>query len=121
MTEFMIATLVGMTVVCVGGAILLMLSGRQQARLAARIATGSAVMPAQDEGKRQLVAILDKLGTLVAKGRTSVTLKEELARAGFHSAGASAAYIGIKVLLMLVGVLIGAMVAVALQLQFVTG
>src|SRR4051812_4316448 len=120
MTEFMIAALVGMTVMSLGGAVLLILAARQQARLAARIATGSVVAQGPNANKQMLVGILDKLGTMVAKGRTSLSLKEELARVGFHHASAPAAYIGIKMLLMVVGVMIGSMIALMLELQFVT-
>jgi tight adherence protein C len=121
MTELMIAALVGMTVMCVGGAVLLILSARQQSRLAARIATGSVAVENEGDGRQVLMGMLDKLGNRVSAGRTSVSLKEELARAGFHSDGASAAYIGIKVLLMMLGIVIGVMIAMTLQFQFVTG
>src|SRR4051812_36985516 len=118
MTQFMIAALVGMTVMCLGGAVLMVLSRRQQARLAARIATGSIAIETGDRGKQAIVNVLDKLGSIVSSGRTSVSLKEELARAGFHHAGASAAYIGIKVLLMIVGVILGGTIAMMTRMQF---
>jgi len=98
-----IAILTGVTVTALGGAAMLVHRGREEARKArARaLAERDAMQP---PGTRpRLVQTVHRVGQMVSSGRTSTTLQEELAGAGYHGTSAASVYLGAKVLLFLVG------------------
>src|SRR5437773_6614910 len=101
----LVAILTAIAVIAVGGAILVSRSERA-ARVAARMAAGSMVAESSDSRKEQFVATLDRVGQMVSSGPASSSLKEELAAAGFYSPAASAAFLGAKMLLLLLGIVL---------------
>src|SRR5207248_1349202 len=112
----LIAILTAVAVIAVGGAIMVARSERA-ARVAARMGAGAMIAESPDGRKEQFVATLDRVGQMVSSGETSRNLKEELAAAGFYSSAASAAFLGAKVLLLILGIIIAMMVGVGFNLS----
>jgi tight adherence protein C len=114
--ELLVAILVAVAVLCVGGAILVARAERST-RVAHRMALGSVAVSGGDDRREQVLSTLDRIGQMVSSGKTSRTLKEELASAGFYSPGASAAFLGAKTLLIFAGIIVAALMAMAFHLQ----
>lgn len=113
MLPILVAILAGLAVFCLGGALLVNRAARGR-RIAERIGVGPLTEPSS-EGAQRFVGALDRIGTAASSGKTSRKLKQDLANAGFHGPNAAAAFLGLKVLLLLVGLGLGASVAMALQ------
>lgn len=113
MLPVLVAILTGLTVICLGGAVLVNRSARQR-QIAERIGGGLLAGTAVD-GPQRLVGALDRIGTAASSGKTSRKLKQDLANAGFHGPGAAATFLGLKILLLLIGLGLGASVATMLQ------
>ena len=105
--QILISLLAGLSVMAVGGAILM-------ARLARgrRLKPGSATvagdpMPQQSTASfgPKFAGMIENVGTAVASGKASVTLREQLTQAGYHAENSAAVYIGAKMLLGGVGLL----------------
>jgi tight adherence protein C len=91
-------------VVCIGFAGMMLMSTRREAqagRLRAREEDAEVVT---DDGPR-IIKTVFRLGEAVTKGKTSRTLREELARAGYHGESAAAIYVGLKVMFLVIGVI----------------
>jgi tight adherence protein C len=106
-TEILISLLAGLAVMSVGGAVLLWYGTRRaplMARLQANIpAYVPLEPPVEAPSGLRLADLLTNLGTLISSGKSSKSLKEQLTQAGYHRADAAAAYLGCKVLLLVVG------------------
>jgi tight adherence protein C len=63
-------------------------------------------------GTGQVTKLVGNIGAVVSSGRSSSTLRQHLVQAGYHDANAAGVYIGVKILLLLVG-LLGAAALVA--------
>jgi tight adherence protein C len=61
-----------------------------------------------------MVDAVSRLGTSVSKGGVSQKLKQALAQAGFHDAGAPAVFLGAKVLLLIFGIAISIVIILPL-------
>jgi tight adherence protein C len=98
--ELIIPILVFVAVAALGSAIVAVLTSRRspiEPRL--RMLKG-ADMPPVDSDDPGLARVAAKIGQSVARGRTSLTLKEQLARAGYVHPSAAATYMGAKLLLL---------------------
>jgi tight adherence protein C len=111
MFQIIIPVLAGLSVLLLGGAILIA-RGAKRARIAARLSVdgGTSGVITTAEGS-PVIRALNSLGNVTMGGKTSRSLREDLARAGFHSKTSAATYIGAKVVFFAVGLAI----AVALQ------
>ena len=105
MLLIIVGILAGTSVVCLGGAVVALRSGRQSL-ISQRISGGVAPISSSQNARSMLVA-LDRIGTAVSSGKISRTLKQELTSAGFHAPAASAVFIGAKMLLLLLGLGLG--------------
>ena len=113
-TQIGISALVGISVIAIGGAIL-MLRRVKRAPMEARLRdiagaqiTGSspaAIAP-------RFTGMVGNLGTAVAHGKASVTLKEQLTQAGYHAESAAAVYVGAKLMLAVLGLVASAALVV---------
>lgn len=102
--ELVIPILVFVAVAALGSAIVAVLSSRRgsiEPRL--RMLKG-ADLPPVDSDDPGLARVATKIGQSVARGQTSLTLKEQLARAGYFHPSAAATYMGAKLLLLFIGI-----------------
>ena len=102
----LIAILTGLSVVLFGAALLIRRAEKNATDLARRRA-----MQDQDalegEGSRpRLIFTVQRAGEIVSKGKASRPLREKLAAAGYHSPSAAAVFLGSKVILFGIGVLV---------------
>jgi tight adherence protein C len=120
--QLIISALVGLSVVAIGGAILM---GRRvkRAPLEERLRQVAGAQMTGDSAAviaPRFTGIVENIGTAVAHGKASVTLREQLTQAGYHGENAAAVYVGAKLMLAAVGLLGAAALVVpsaALQIQ----
>ncbi|MHC4798117.1 MAG: type II secretion system F family protein [Planctomycetota bacterium] len=106
MYEQLIPLLTFLSVVTIGGAILVARAMRRQPlqnRLQAQVMEGQYSQPKLNSEQSWLIRMLDVIGGIVSSGGPSAGLQLELAKAGYHSHGAAVVYLGIKILLVIVG------------------
>jgi len=106
-TEIIISALAGLSVIAIGGAILM---GKRvkRAPLEARlrdVAGGNVSGGSAPAIAPRFTGMVENLGTRVAHGKASVTLREQLTQAGYHGENAAAVYVGAKLILATVGLL----------------
>ena len=123
MPTIIIAVLVGLTVMSLAGATLLVALKRRDDRVARMRALGQAAEvgvaePAEEstDGQR-LVDSVQRLGRKVSGGRASITLKEQLAAAGWHQPAAASVYLGAKAAMFLLGLVLFVVVLLPLDLS----
>jgi tight adherence protein C len=107
--QIAIPLLAGLSVMMVGGAVVLWYATRR-APLKRRLQAASAspaylpvVEPEAPVPGPKMAGLLANLGTFISAGKSSKSLSEQLTQAGFHHTDAAAAYLGCKMLLVLVG------------------
>ena len=93
-----------LSVVLIGGAILLRRSEKNAAELARRRAMQDHDVGTEDAGRPRLLFTVQRAGEMVTKGPGSQDLQQKLAAAGYHGASAVAVFLGAKVLLFGAGV-----------------
>jgi tight adherence protein C len=101
MSPLIFGLLILVTAVSIGGALLMIMKARHEAQ-AARLRAREEDAEITDDGPR-IIRTVFRLGEAVTKGKTSRSLREELARAGYHGQSAAAVYIGLKLLFLIVG------------------
>lgn len=111
--QMIFPVLVFLAIAAVGSALVAMTAGRRKS-LEPRLKSlqgGEAVLGASDQG---LARVASRLGGAMTQGKTSGSLKEQLARAGYYSESAAVTYLGTKFLMLMLGVagMLVAMVAV---------
>ncbi|MGB6970393.1 MAG: type II secretion system F family protein [Methyloceanibacter sp.] len=118
--ELLIPALVFVLVVGVGGILLAVRVSRRKP-LQDRLQGLDGRKPAAGIPTRRspLLRGLDRLGSFVSLGRFSPRLREELARAGYHGRAAAAVYLGAKVLLFAVGLIVLIMMLLPLRVSLV--
>ena len=117
--ELLVAIFVAVTVLCIGGAILVAKAGAPP-EIAHPMAIGSVPVSSTDSAASNSSPPWIASRS-VSSGRTSSTLKEDLASAGFYTPGASAAFLGAKTLLIFGGIVIAAMLGIAMHFQVRNG
>jgi len=118
--QLMIAILVFLAVMTIGGAILAARAARRkpvEERLRELQATGGREQAPADRAKPGLVGVLTYLGSHATLSKSSAGLQEELARAGFHGPNAAAIYLGAKILMLAVGLIVLALLLAATGLS----
>src|SRR6185369_5247822 len=106
-TQIIISALAGLSVIAIGGAIL-MGKRMKRAPLEARlrdVAGGNISGVSSSAIAPRFTGMVENIGTRVAAGKASVTLREQLTQAGYHGENAAAVYVGAKLLLAVVGLL----------------
>jgi tight adherence protein C len=116
MVQVLVPILAALSVFLIGGALMLA-ERRRRERIAARLAIGAEAGSGQ-AGASRLLRGLNSLGKLTGAGKTSTSLREDLARAGFHGPNAAAIFIGVKAGLFLLALLAAALLASAFDLSF---
>jgi tight adherence protein C len=116
MIQLLVPILAALAVFLIGGAVMLAARARRE-RIAARLAIGSSAS-VESQGPNPLLVMFDKLGKITGGKKTSTTLREELARAGFHSPNASAIFLGAKAALLLFFFIVSAVLASLFDLSF---
>jgi tight adherence protein C len=106
-TQILISLLTGLSVIAIGGAVLVSRRARRaplEARL--RQVAGNPMIdaPTSTFGPR-FTGMVENIGTAVAKGKASVTLREQLTQAGYHGESTAPIYVGAKLMLGVVGLL----------------
>src|SRR5258705_12250961 len=114
MHTLIIALLAGMAVASIGGAAVLVIRNRRDARVARQRALGQAeiiailgtadAQPQQSE-KVALLESVQRLGKRVSGGQASITLREQLAAAGWHQPPAPPLYPAPKARMFTLGLL----------------
>lgn len=117
MDTWLIAGLVAVTFVTIGGALILIQNTRREASAARQRATQDEVSPADLEDGPRLIRTVFRLGEAVSKGQASRNLREELAAAGFHSQSAAAIYMGTKLILGIAGLVMLLLLVIPADLQ----
>jgi|KBSSwiStaDraftv2_1062776.scaffolds.fasta_scaffold56800_3 tight adherence protein C len=126
MHTLIIALLAGITVASIGGAVVLLIRNRKDARVARQRALGQtdiiAILGTADAQPRESdkVALLDsvqRLGKRVSGGQASITLREQLAAAGWHQPSAASVYLGAKAAMFLIGLVLFALVLLPLDVS----
>ncbi len=115
-TDFLIPFLTFIAILALGGAVLTAASARRQLvqqRLSRLSEQGTAAAPLNESSF--LVRLLSRIGRMVSSKEPSISLREQLARAGYHHDSAPAVYLGSKMLLLLAGLIFLAMVVLPLQ------
>ena len=123
MPTLIIAVLVGLTVASLAGATLLVALKRRDDRVARMRALGQAAevgapQPAEEAAEgRRFVDGVQNLGRKVSGGRASITLKEQLAAAGWHQPAAASIYLGAKSAMFLLGLVLFVVVLLPLDVS----
>jgi len=99
------SSLVGLAVVCCGGALMLWRAAREERELARRRALQDYDVSAAPETGGGLGRWLHRLGARATAGRTSDSIRRQLTAAGYHGTAAGDVYIGAKLALFLLGLL----------------
>jgi len=119
MNTWLIAGLVAVTVMAIGGAIVLFQNARREAAAARqRAAHDESPSGSDDDGGPRLIRTVFRLGEAVSKGQSSRSLREELAAAGFHSQSAAAIYMGTKLILLIAGAIALSVMVFSSELAF---
>ena len=104
MQELLIAGLVLIAVLGIGGALVL-LSATRGRTLRDRLSLADRSQEGASSRYGNMSGALGRLGTMVSGVGPSRSLKEKLAFAGFHGSSAASVYLGTKLLLLVVGLL----------------
>jgi tight adherence protein C len=122
--DILVPVLAFFAVVALGGAVVAARLLRREP-LKARLDMGGGTAVAEPPGGRtRSLDAISRLGESVSGGKTSKTLKEQLAQAGYHDPAAPTIYMGAKMLLFIVG-LVGSLalfvpLALAMHLKVVS-
>lgn len=117
--QFIVAVLVGFSVICIGAAVLLARWARRaplQARLKDLSGGATLALPIEQNAPG-FTDVVGNVGTAISSGRTSRTLREQLTQAGYHHPKSAAIYVGAKFLLLAVGMLGSAVVILPTSLE----
>jgi len=119
MRIYLFSALVGLTVFAFGWGLLLLRAARREHALTRRRAMQDYDVPqAPVRSRGGLLNGLRQLGERAVAGQVSRGIHEDLARAGYHSAGAADVYMGVKVLCFVVGVVLFSVILIPLSTSF---
>jgi tight adherence protein C len=121
MSESLTPILAFIGVLTLGGGVILGLAVRRGSlrRLKADRSNTEVDAPqeAQSPGPRALLAGLRRLGHALSLGRVSANLCEHLTKAGFHQSSAATTYLGVKIMLLVLGGAVAAAVVLPTSLN----
>ncbi len=119
MFDLLIPIMVFLTVVLLGGGIVLAMAARRR-RLRTRLGPAEASSEGPATAPLPItVRATSRLGGMLSAGRVSARLKEQLARAGYYRQTAASSYLGGKLFLLLLGAVGAAGVLLAVDLSIV--
>ena len=119
-TILLFSSMVGLTVVCFGGAFLIWRASRFERNLARQRALQDYDVSTAVESPSGVKYALHRLGERVSAGETSDGMRKTLAAAGYHGAAAGDVFIGTKVLLFLLGLIGFSLLLMPAGLPFTT-
>src|SRR5262245_7835172 len=93
--QLLLPVLVFLAVAALGSALVALTAGRRKSfepRLRSMTGGGEAALGSGDQG---LVRVASRLGGAVSMGKTSGSLKEQLAHAGYYGENAASTYLGV--------------------------
>jgi tight adherence protein C len=116
--DVLVPVLAFAAVISLGGAIVAARLLRREP-LKARLSDigGGVAIEEAPAGRARSLDAISRLGESVSGGKTSRTLKEQLAQAGYHDPGAPAIYMGAKMALFIAGLVAAVAVLMPLPLQ----
>jgi tight adherence protein C len=118
--QYLVAVLVFVAIVSIGGAILNREAARRRAIRSRLLGGGQGEPPPEREGRRGILRPLSRLGTLLSSGKASGNLADTLAKAGFRDKSAPSIYMGLKVVLMIIGVVAAAILTAMFDIPLMT-
>ena len=120
--QIAIPLLAGLSVILVGGAVVLWYATRR-APLVRKLQAASSspaylpvLEPEVPVSGPKMSGMLANLGTFISSGKSSKSLSEQLTQAGLRHADAAAAYLGCKMLLVLVGLTVAWILLLSLSM-----
>lgn len=117
MIELIIPALVFVAVATVGSAIVTAIRGRRPS-IQPRLQGAGGEVSVVAGSDPWLGRAAKGIGEKVSRGRYSMTLREQLAQAGFHDQSAAAIYVGAKLLLLVIGIAAIGALMLLLDLSF---
>jgi tight adherence protein C len=105
MENIILPILVFVIIVSLGGMVI-MWQNKKRAALASRLNASENAAADIDQGESALQGFLGLVGRILSPGDASQTLREQMAQAGFFTASAPNAYMGAKMLLLFIGLLV---------------
>jgi len=114
MEPFLIPILVFIAVVGVGSAVAAAVASRRRSHT--RLETFQPV-PERRSGDEGLAKVVSRIGGAAGGRNVSLSLREKLARAGYFGESAATMYIGLKLLLLVVGLAAGVALLLVLELH----
>ena len=124
MPTLIFALLVGVAATCLGGAVLIVIRNRRDAKLSRMRALGQAeviaILGTADAPSKEKVPLLEsvqRLGARVSRGEASTTLREQLAAAGWHQPQAASVYLGAKALMFVIGLIVFVVVLLPMEMS----
>src|SRR5687768_12540192 len=125
MAEVFVPILTFLTVICIGGCVLVVRGARRRAleeRLyGATSSSGGMAVGGMTQGTR-LAGALEQVGRAVSSDApTPNDLREKLAHAGYYDTNAATIYMGAQLLLVILAIPLGGLVALLLRLSLVIG
>jgi tight adherence protein C len=128
MPDFIVPLLTFMSVVCIGGAVLVLRGARRrtlESRLfpeqSARLAMLGGTMGSPGQGHR-MVEALEQVGRAVSQStdiKSNSDLRERLVHAGFYEPAAATIYTGAQLMMVVLAIPLAGLVALALNLSLI--
>jgi len=119
MQEVLISLLTFLAVVLIGAALI---SARAEHKKRLQERLNAAVGPHEETlarpGESGLVRLLDSIGKAVSLNEPSRNLRESLAKAGYHGSNAASMYLGFKIALALLGLVVSILLVFPLTVSF---
>jgi len=105
MYELTVSSLTFVAIMAIGGAMLSSRAARDR-RLRSRLLDqpGESGAARHGPGHAPFIHMVRRIGTAVSHGGPSAGLRQQLTRAGYHGSSAAPAYLGAKILLLVMGV-----------------
>ncbi len=115
--QIIIPILTFLSIVTIGGALIQARSARRDSLHARLSRTGSAEVAAGGPNSSGFHSLIEGIGNLFAPKNASAGLRAELARAGYYSTAAVAIYLGSKLVLLGLGLIIAAAVVSPFEME----
>jgi len=109
MADILVPIMVFVTILSLGGAVIALRSARRQplqVRLDELELSHSNFEREEVEQSKGATRLLEHIGRLVSGGSTSTTLRAELAKAGHHNQNAVMIFLGAKIVLLIMGLIL---------------
>jgi tight adherence protein C len=115
--DYILVPILVFTIVVSLGGVVLVWQARRRAALASRLPQGDTPVNAEADRESGLQVFLGMIGRVLSPGDASQPLRDQLAQAGFFTASAPSAYMGAKMLLLFMGMLVVPTIGVTTSAQ----